>query len=352
MVDPDALRKYPLRIPASNPQFPPSEICHQPYSAAELADLIRILNHFLASSLEDVRRVGELVMVRRLLAYIACLTLGLGLLFPLQASAADAKPFPGKESTWRGFARHDFQVDGTEVIVIEPKKAAAGRPWVWRAEFFDAFPNADVALVEQGWHLVYIRVPNLFGSPKAMTKWEAFHEALVNDYKLHPRPGLIGLSRGALYAMAWAARHPDKTLAVYLDNGVCDFKSWPGGKALGRGATGPGSAGEWKNVLAAFDFKDTAEAIAYDKNPVDHLQPLADAKIPLLLVYGDADKVVPHFENSAIVFERYRKLGGPVEQIVKPNQDHHPHGLTDPQPIVDFFEKALSADRSSTKTAP
>ena len=165
---------------------------------------------------------------------------------------------------------------------------------------------------------------------------------LVKDHQLHPQAALIGLSRGALYCMAWAAAHPEKTLAVYLDNGVCDFKSWPGGKPKGLG-TGPGSPSEWQNVLKAFDFKDDKEAIAYKLNPVDNLAPLAKAKVPILLVYGDSDKVVPHKENSEIVYDRYKALDAPVERIVKPGNDHHPHGLTDPKPIVDFFNRAWEA---------
>jgi pimeloyl-ACP methyl ester carboxylesterase len=271
------------------------------------------------------------------------------LVFPAvtSASPSEIKPFPGKISKWEGFTRHDFQVDGAPVIVVEPEKPLPGRPWAWRGEFFSAFANADVELVRAGWHLVYISVPNLFGSPKAMAKWETFYDVLTREHGLSPRPALIGLSRGALYCMAWAALHPDRTLLVYLDAGVCDFKSWPGGrvKKLGKGL---GSAPEWSNVLKAFDFKNDAEAIAYAKNPVDHLQPLADAKIPLLLVYGDADKVVPHDENSAIVYERYKKLGGPVERVVKPGVDHHPHGLKDPQPIVDFFMQAWKNGGKST----
>ena len=41
-----------------------------------------------------------------------------------------------------------------------------GRPWVWRGEFFGAFADADVALVKAGWHLAYLKVPDLFGSPE------------------------------------------------------------------------------------------------------------------------------------------------------------------------------------------
>ena len=114
----------------------------------------------------------------------------------------------------------------------------------------------------------------------------------MRDHGLRPRPALIGMSRGALYCMAWAAAHLDRTLLVYLDNGVCDFRSWPGGKPKGLG-TGQGSPEEWPKLLGAYGFKDDAEALAYRLNPVDNLAPLAGAKVPLLLVYGDSDPVVP-----------------------------------------------------------
>jgi pimeloyl-ACP methyl ester carboxylesterase len=261
------------------------------------------------------------------------------------ARASDPEPFPGVVGRWEGFVRHDFQVDGRNVIVVEPEKPLPGRPWAWRGEFFGAFANADIELVKRGWHLAYIGVPDLFGSPKAVTHWEKFYEVLVHRHQLSPKPALIGLSRGALYCMAWAAAHPDETLAVYLDNGVCDFKSWPGGKLKGPGNSA-GSADEWAKLLKAYDFKDDAEAIASKLNPVDRLKPLADAKVPILLVYGDRDRGVPHLENSEIVYDRYKGMGGPVERVVKPGADHHPHGLADPRPIVEFFERARKAETS------
>jgi hypothetical protein len=51
--------------------------------------------------------------------------------------------------------------------------------------------------------------------------------------------------------------------------------------------------------------------------------------------------VVPHAENSERVFDRYKALGGPVGRVVKPGQDHHPHGLKDVTPVVKFFNDAL-----------
>jgi pimeloyl-ACP methyl ester carboxylesterase len=141
--------------------------------------------------------------------------------------------------------------------------------------------------------------------------------------------------------MNWAAAHPEHTLAVYLDNAVCDFKSWPGGKPKGLG-TGKGSPPEWNKMLKAFDFPSDDAAKASKANPVDNLAPLAKAKIPLLLVYGDADTVVPSTENSDIVFARYKAMGAPIQRIVKPGQDHHPHGLKDVAPVLAFFNQALA----------
>lgn len=253
--------------------------------------------------------------------------------------AGEPTPLPGAVSRWNGFVRHDFRVDGADVIVVEPETPLPGRPWAWRGEGFGVYPNADLELLQRGWHLAYMAVPDLFGSPRAVAHWEKLYAVLVQGHGLSPRPALIGLSRGALYCMAWAAAHPDQTLAVYLDNGVCDFKSWPGGRPKGLG-TGVGSPQEWAKLLRAYHFKNDREAITYRRNPVDHLAPLARAKIPVLLVYADRDRTVPHRENSEVVYEKYRALGGPVERIVKPGADHQPHGLPDPRPIVEFFERA------------
>jgi hypothetical protein len=109
------------------------------------------------------------------------------------------------------------------------------------------------------------------------------------------------------------------------------FKSWPGGKGKGSG-----SSGDWAALLKNYGFKNEAEALAYLKNPVDEIAPLAAAKVALIHVVGDSDRVVPPDENTLIVEQRYKELGGTIAVIHKPGGDHHPHGLDDPQPIVDF----------------
>ena len=253
---------------------------------------------------------------------------------PQVVASAEAMPFPGKRSEWNGYVRHDFEVDGKPVLVVAPKTPAPGRPWVWHGEFFGHKPAPDIALLGKGFHIVYMRVPNMLGCPRAVQHWNAFYMQLTERHGLAPKAALVGLSRGGLYCYNWAAANPEKVACIYGDAPVCDFKSWPGGKGKGKG-----SAGEWKRVLTTYEFKDEAEALAYEKNPVDNLSPLAKAGIPLLHVYGDADKVVPWDENTGVIAQRYRQLGGTIQLIAKPGVGHHPHGLEDSTPIVEFILK-------------
>jgi pimeloyl-ACP methyl ester carboxylesterase len=246
--------------------------------------------------------------------------------------------FPGVKSQWEGFDRYDFKVNNHPAIVVVPKRPLPGKPWAWRGEFFGAFANADAALVTNGFYLAFLGVPNLFGSPEAVRYWDQFYDELTGKYGFAKKTALIGLSRGGLYCYNWAIANPDKVACIYADAPVCDFKSWPGGKLKGFGK-GDGSIAEWNTMLKAYGFKSDAEAFAYRGNPVDNLKPLADNRVPLLHVYGDADPVVPWDENTGIVVERYRKLGGNITVIVKPGVGHHPHGLADPTPIVEFIMK-------------
>ena len=249
------------------------------------------------------------------------------------AAAASAE-LPGKQSDWHGFTRYDFEVDGKSVLVVAPKTPAAGKPWVWHGEFFGHKPAPDVELLKRGFHIVYMKVPDMLGAPKAVAHWNAFYQELTTQHGFARKAALVGLSRGGLYCFNWACANPDKVACIYADAAVCDFRSWPGGKGKGKG-----SSRDWSLVLQQYGFANDQEAMDYRGNPVDSLEPLAKAGIPLLHVYGDADDVVPWDENTGIVATRYQALGGSILLIAKPGVGHHPHGLDDPTPIVEFIQK-------------
>ncbi|MDA1141880.1 MAG: prolyl oligopeptidase family serine peptidase [Planctomycetota bacterium] len=261
-----------------------------------------------------------------------------GTLLAENNAVENKEPFPGKKSNFHGFDRYDFSVDKSNVIVVAPaqpgKLEDGTRPWIWRARFFGHEPQADKALLgEHGFHLVYCDVSNLFGSPLAVQRWNDFYKYLTTEHNFSRKVALEGMSRGGLIIYNWAAANPEKVSCIYGDAPVCDFKSWPGGKGKSKL-----SKGAWEACLKAYGFNEE-QAIEFKGNPIDTLAPLAMAGIPLLNVVGDADDVVPVAENTAILEERYKALGGSIQVIHKPGVGHHPHSLKDPKPIVDFVVK-------------
>lgn len=238
-------------------------------------------------------------------------------------------------SSWQGFEQLEFVVAGRSCRLVRPVKPAKGNPWIWRAEFFGHEPQTDIALLKLGFHVGYIQVSDMFGSPASLDLMDAYYDHVVKTYQLASKTTLLGFSRGGLYAVNWAARNPGRVASLYLDAPVLDVKSWPAGKGLGKGAPE-----EWTKLKKVFGLSEE-QALAAAISPLDHIKPLADAKIPILSICGDADTAVPYLENTAIFAERYRALGGPIEVVLKPGVDHHPHSLKDPEVIVKFILRSV-----------
>jgi pimeloyl-ACP methyl ester carboxylesterase len=243
-----------------------------------------------------------------------------------------------KVSDWNGFEKLDFQFQDRAALVVKPKVAATGNPWIWRTEFFGHEPQSDLALLAAGWHVAYFKISDMYGSPASIELMEKFHTHVTRERGLARRVVLEGFSRGGLYAVNFAAANPGKTAGIYLDAPVLDIRSWPGGKGKGKGAPR-----EWKQALDAFGLTEET-VVAFSGNPLDKTAALAKAGIPIISVCGDADKVVPYEENTKPFAEKLRKEGGVIEVIEKEGVDHHPHSLKDPKPIVDFILKRALKD--------
>jgi len=231
---------------------------------------------------------------------------------------------------WNGYTRHTFQFEGRTCYIVDPKWDATGKPWLWRARFWGYRPEVDLALLAQGYHLVYMDVAEMLGNQEAVGHWNDFYKLLTTTYHLNRKAEMEGMSRGGMYVYAWAEQNPDKVAAIYADAPLCDVKSL---LALHNGQ--PESA-RWKMAVDAFGFHDVKEALAYRGSPIDNLAPLAKAGVPLLHVVGGADTVVPVEENTRIMEQRYKALGGSIQVIVKPGVGHV-HGLDDPMPIIEFL---------------
>ena len=65
---------------------------------------------------------------------------------------------------------------------------------------------------------------------------------------------------------------------------------------------------------------------------------LLENHVPVFLIAGDSDKVVPYEENGKLLYEQYVAAGGKIQLILKPGCDHHPHGLEDNTPLIAAVE--------------
>lgn len=242
---------------------------------------------------------------------------------------------PVKEFNFHGYKGYEYDNNGVKYYIVKPHHTAKGNPWIWRARFWGHEPQVDIDLLEQGFHLTYCDVAELFGSPKAVERWDEFY-ALAVKAGLNQKAVLEGMSRGGLIIYNWAAKNPKKVACIYGDAPVMDIKSWP----LNWGDCLDENKRSMSLLLEAYGFANAEEAMAWNKNPLNHARKLAKAKIPMIHVVGDIDEGVPVAENTAIFEREVAKYGHSVHVIHKPNVGHHPHSLNNPEKIVSFILKA------------
>jgi pimeloyl-ACP methyl ester carboxylesterase len=109
---------------------------------------------------------------------------------------------------------------------------------------------------------------------------------------------------------SWAVAHPEKVAGIAGIYPVFDLRSYPG---LDRAAPAYGrSPGELEARLA-------------ELNPIERVATLARARVPALLIHGDADRVVPLEKNSAAFVRRYEEEGAKsaVTLIIARGQGHN-----------------------------
>ena len=243
-----------------------------------------------------------------------------------------------KESKWHGFVRHDLSFDGRNVSVIVPNKPLSGNPWIWKAQFLDWHTDTDSILIAQGFHLVFINADNQYGSPNAVAIWNKFYNFITQKYNLQKKVALEGVSRGGLYVYNWAKQNPEKVSCIYAEAPVCDFKSWPAG--FGKGM---GSKSDWELLKKEYGFANDDEAQRYLNNPIDGLETLANAKVPVLHTIGLNDEIVPVDENTFPLINKYIRLGGIATVIPCTKGKHtlngHHFDIETPQIVADFIKK-------------
>ena len=232
-----------------------------------------------------------------------------------------------KVDKFHGFDRVVFDFQGYEAWVVCPEgETKAGTPWTWTMQWATAFfPRTNVPdMLRAGYHHVTIITFEHKMNETGLRVSADFQKFLVEKLGFAPKAFLIGMSWGGFFSTRYAARYPQNVAKIYLDCPLLNL----GGRAGGKVGIGP-----WE--------KDAPEDWTDDpRMPINLAKPLADAKIPILLVYGGADNILTPELNSKIFIPRFKKAGGDITVVYRYAYGHHPHGVEIGETTIkDFFEK-------------
>ena len=239
-----------------------------------------------------------------------------------------------QESTWNGFRRLDFEFEGYPAILVLPKEANAARRLAIKTEYFDAFPETEIAMVAAGYHLCYLKNRSRWATDDDCERKKNFIDFLADEFGTARKVVTVGMSCGGLHAVAFASRYPDYVSFLYLDAPLLSFFS------IAQHLHAQSALGvRWPEIQKAWGFSTYAEAFSYHDQPIHRLATLVEHRLPIGLVYGKLDDCVPPHENAEILREYYAAAGAPIKAWCRPLYGHHPHGLTDPTPLLDYIEE-------------
>ena len=215
-------------------------------------------------------------------------------------------------------------------------RARRDDPLAFKTEYFAAFQGLEYEMVLGGWGLAHVESLNRWGGRDDLEMKHQFMCFVAEQFGFEQKCVPVGMSCGGLQAVKLAALHPELVSALYLDAPVINLLSCPFGMGIGTDIDKAAQS----EALAALKLR-RPEIIGYRDHPLDHLPALARARIPAVLVWGDADRTVPFEENGKYVLETWRREGIPLLTDRKAGVGHHPHGPSDLRRVKVFLNEHL-----------
>lgn len=206
-----------------------------------------------------------------------------------------------------------FKLNGHDAFIILPEKVDGETPWIWYAPTLPGLPSkAEVWMFERflakGIAIAGIDAGESYGSPDGRELFSDLYQYLTTKRQFSKTPCLLARSRGGLMLYNWAAQNPDKVGGVAAIYPVCNLESYPGLKK---------AAGAYK--MTADELKQKLA----EHNPIERMNRLAEAGVPIFHLHGDSDKIVPHMKNTEVLIQRYKKFGGSAEFLLFKGQGHN-----------------------------
>ena len=257
------------------------------------------------------------------------------------AQSRDKRADPIKELILEG---ETFLVDDRPAFILWPsqEKRSRPQPWIMYSPTLPRHPDVHEKWMHQqfldaGVAVAGIDVGESYGSPEGRKHFSALYKELTTKRNFGAKPCLLGRSRGGLWSSSWAIRNTNKVAGIAGIYPVFDLTTYPGMKR------------------AALAYKMSEEDLAAaikQHNPIEKVGVLAKAEIPIFLIHGDVDNVVPIKQNSARVVKIYRNSPGAkqlVELDVVAGQGHNFfEGFFTSQKLVDFTIKHAKSGAKAT----
>jgi pimeloyl-ACP methyl ester carboxylesterase len=261
------------------------------------------------------------------------------MVLPSAGAADDPKPVAKKDLPLPG---ETFLVKDSQAFVMPPAESLRRKPqpWIWYAPTLPGLPDQHEKwmheqFVAAGVAVAGVDVGESYGSPAGRAHFTEFYNEMTERRGYAIKPVLLGRSRGGLMVTSWAVEHPEAVAGLVGIYPVFDFRTYPG---LDNAAPAYGITG-----------KELGERSA-EHNPIERVASLAKARVPVFIIHGDVDTVVPLKENSAELLRRYEldDAGASVNLIVAKDQGHNYwEGFFRCQELVDF---AIERAREGAKT--
>jgi hypothetical protein len=242
-----------------------------------------------------------------------------------------------------------IMVAGRHAFIMKPEgseddRTQINRPWIFYAPTLSAYPDRHEAAMHQrfldaGIAIAGIDVGETYGSPLAFPFFEALY-AEMKSRGYSDRPVLLGRSRGGLWVSSWAIQNPNRVQAIAGIYPVFDFITYPG----------------IERAAPAYD-KSTEELLANQEtlNPISKIKILAKRSLPMFIIHGETDTVVPIAPNSATVETVYQQNGSAKHFTMKriSGQGHNfwP-GFFNCDELIDFVIDQAKRTATELETQP
>ncbi|MBR5438842.1 MAG: alpha/beta hydrolase [Clostridia bacterium] len=235
-----------------------------------------------------------------------------------------------KKIDYFNYEAYSFTYDGLDAFIVKPSVKPNGK-WVYKTEYFTAFPDIQNEFLDRGYHLLCNKNYTRWAPANEVLRKGEFIKFVSKEFGLSKKCITIGMSAGGLYACKIAEAFPELIDVLYIDAPVMNLLSCPLGLGIGK----PHVIDECLDALKL----TMSQMLSYRDNPIDKMDVLIKNDIPVVLVVGDSDDIVPFCENGALLEKYYNENGGKIVVYIKENCGHHPHGLEDYKGLVDQIEK-------------